>query len=203
VSLALHAAAGFAAPASGSVLVGGKELAAHDEEMFRRSVVLIPNEPELFDGTLLENLTMFDPARELKAREWADRLDLTDLIGRLPHGFLTKYRCEIVSPINDGVVRRLALARALSLEPKVLMVDHGFHNIDQPGERKIAELLASLRGKMTILIASDRAIFRDLATRRLEIKVQKIADERKEAAVHENGRAVEGDVPCREAALHL
>ena len=79
VSLALHAAAGFAAPASGSVLVGGKALAAYDEEAFRRAVVLIPNEPELFDGTLTENLTMFDPARELKAREWADRLDLTDL----------------------------------------------------------------------------------------------------------------------------
>ena len=65
----------------------------------------------------------------------------------------------------------------------MLIVDHGFHNIDQPGERKIVEVLASLRGKMTMLIASDRAIFRDLATRTLEIKVQKIAGVRKEAEI--------------------
>lgn len=182
VSLAFLAAAGFDAPASGSVLIGGRELKDYDETAFRRSVVLIPNEPELFDGTLMENLTMFDPSREARAREWAGRIGLTDLIGHLPHGFLTKYRREIVSPINEGIVRRIALARALAMEPKVILVDHGFHNVDQPGERTIAEVLASLRGKVTVLFASDRAIFKEQATQAVEIKVRRMAPAQKEAA---------------------
>lgn len=181
VSLAFLAAAGFTAPTGGSLRIGGKELAVYDPETFRHSVILIPKKPELFNGTLMENLTMFDSTRESRAREWANRIGLTDLCEQLPQGFLTNYRSEIVSPIPDGIVRRIALARALSLEPKILMVDHGFHGLDDPGAQRIAETLASLRGKVTILLASRQTIFRDLATRSFEVGMQVASASKREA----------------------
>lgn len=168
-SLAFLTAGGFVKAAAGEVRVGDRPLADYSESAFRKAVGLVPYDSTLLDGTLLENLTLFDASREEAARMWADRLGLTAMVGRMPHGFLTRYRREISSPVGLGIVRRIAMARALAFEPKILLLDHAILGVDQPGERQLISVMEELHGKVTILFSSDRPAIVALADQTLTV----------------------------------
>src|SRR5690606_16056969 len=75
---------GLLKPNAGLVLMDGIDVRRHDPEMLRRHVAYLPQIGVLFQGTILENLTMFDPSRAARAKEIAATLGLHEIIGRLP-----------------------------------------------------------------------------------------------------------------------
>ena len=89
---------GVLAPTKGEVLFNGVSLKDLDPAAFRRHICYLPQRAALFEGTILENLTMFRGDRyATKAMQFADRLRLHSVIAQMPNGYDTKVLRKVVS----------------------------------------------------------------------------------------------------------
>ncbi len=154
-SVLLQLVAGELHPDDGRVLIDGQDLAAVDVSAARRSVVLVPQDPAVLRGTLLENLTLFDPDRTEAALEAAVEVGLDELASSLPNGWNTQVASS-GALVARGSVQRLALARALAMRPTVLLLDDVTAQLDADGDARLCALLDRLRGRTTVLMTSHR-----------------------------------------------
>lgn len=129
-----------------------------------RDCVLVHQAPYLFRGTVLQNVVYGLTARgfaqadrKAKAMDWLEQLGIANLSSRK------------VDRLSGGERRRVALARALVLEPKVLLLDEPFADLDDSGANLVVEVLRQ-QTYATIFIASptklpDALIHRDILMR--------------------------------------
>lgn len=116
------------------------------------------------DGTLLDNLSGFRRGDAVTAAIDAARLiGLEDDVNLLPAGYLTRVGGALSNDVPDGIIRRLAVARAIALEPGLLVLDAVNEGLDTTAERQLARALASLRGRITTLILTNRPSFAAVA----------------------------------------
>jgi len=144
----------FEQPDSGVITIDGVPLSDHSSEEFRQSVLHVQVWPTLFTGTLLNNMTMFRPELENQAIELADALGLTQVISQLPSGYATKVTEDKQMFLNKGAIKLIALVRAIVQEPSVLLLDEPMVSLDLDGQSRLIKVLTSLKGQMTIVVAS-------------------------------------------------
>ncbi|MGI0116022.1 ATP-binding cassette domain-containing protein [Zooshikella sp. RANM57] len=147
---------GVIQPDQGEVLLDGKPLASFNDEALTQQVVYLPQKAALFSGTIMENLTLFCTAKEVLAIEAAKTLNIADAIAQLPDGFYTLVDAE-QHPLPQGLVQRIAFARAIVCQPKVLLVDDANSAVDLKGDQAIIRLLKQLKGITTMVVASHRS----------------------------------------------
>lgn len=164
----LRLIAGEAQPESGAVLVDGQELALHDHPPARGGIALVPPDPVLLRGTLLENLTFGDASLEGSALQFAAALGLDNVAASLPGGWHTPVGTGGF-PLPRGVVQRIAILRALALGPRILLLDDVTAALDAQGDAQLGRVLAGLRGRTTILLVSHRPSALSRADRVLRI----------------------------------
>ncbi len=144
----------FADPTSGVVRVGGVSLRDAANDDIRRRLVMVPQEPFLFDGTIAENMAFARPMlshAELIAAI-AD-LDLTDWLEALPNGIDTEVG-QRGDQLSAGERQLVALIRASLVDPDVLVLDEATSSVDALTEVRIARALDKLAsGRTTIAIA--------------------------------------------------
>ncbi|OLS47719.1 hypothetical protein BV379_05075 [Rhodovulum sulfidophilum] len=155
-SILLALAAGLYSPTSGEVLLGGHPLSDYTDQSLRRTIALVSQQETLFAGSILENISMFAPERVDAALRAAERTGLTELIKPLPKGFATIVGDTAADGLPRGVVQRIALCRAMALDPQVLLFDDANSAIDDQGDEKVAELFADIRERCAILFVSHR-----------------------------------------------
>lgn len=109
-------------PDQGRVMLDGVDLSTVDPASLSRHVGYLSDQGELVRGTLLENLTLFDRERETAAMKVADELGLNDVAAYLSQGFEAKLGGRIADILPRGVVQRIAIARVLAMEPRVILV---------------------------------------------------------------------------------
>lgn len=132
--------------------------------------VVVPARPVLFLGTVMDNLTGWDPARAPAARAMAAALGLSALIDRLPGGMLTEVGRTLLPAFSAGVVKRIALARALSGPADVVALINPEIDLDIDGRRRLAEVLAQQR--RTILLATADPALAALTRQALHVPAQ-------------------------------
>lgn len=161
----------------GTVLVDGTDLASLPLVDVRRSLVLVPQEPYLFSQTVLENLRWALPgADERSAREAARVAGLAGDIERLPGGYDARVG-EAGVTLSRGQRQRMALARALLVDPPVLLLDDPFSAVDTHTEEEILRRLAERRrGKLTVVV-THRVSTAALADRIFMLDGGRIAEE--------------------------
>lgn len=140
---------------NGHVRIGGVDVRHIDNADLRSLVCVVPQRIDLFEGTILENITLddYDPdnARVLKL---CKEVGLLEFIEGLPMGFNTNIGENGVQ-LSGGQRQRLAIIRALYRDPEILVLDEATSSLDSESEKSIKRIISELRaqGKTVLLIA--------------------------------------------------
>lgn len=147
--------AGLYRPTSGMLRLGGLNLQQIDDAQLRSKVQLVPQEAVLFSGTLAENIAFGVPDARDKDILRAARDSGADLLAAAhPDGYGMQI-AERGANLSGGQRQMVALARALLMQPKVLILDEPTSAMDQASEQVfIARLRAALAARPTTLVIS-------------------------------------------------
>ncbi|MDH3664647.1 MAG: ATP-binding cassette domain-containing protein, partial [Alphaproteobacteria bacterium] len=162
-STLLKLLAGLSKPTSGSVLIDGIEAHSYPSRELVSHVGYLATRGTIFNGTVLENLSGFDPSMELASRELARLLGIEDTIASLPHGYDTNLSDGGADAIPSGIKQCIALARVLAHKPRLLLFDNADRALDQENYNHLFRLLGRLKGKASMIIVSDDRNFLRLA----------------------------------------
>lgn len=143
---------------AGEIRLDGARIDHWDPDALGRHVGYVPQESELFAGTVRDNISRFDPAATDEGVTAAAMLARAhDLILNLPSGYETEVGPD-ARHLSAGQKQRIALARALFGNPALIVLDEPNSNLDSFGEAALMKAIAELkRQERTILIVSHRA----------------------------------------------
>ena len=150
----LHLLERFYEVGDGAILIDGIDIRERDLTQLRSQIGLVMQDTFLFAGDIEENIRLGDGRiDERKVREVAQVVNAEKFIRRLPDGYRTKTG-EGGQDLSAGEKQLLAFARALSINPKILVLDEATSHVDPETERFIQEGLARLlKGRTAIVIA--------------------------------------------------
>jgi ABC-type bacteriocin/lantibiotic exporter with double-glycine peptidase domain len=151
---------GLYQPSQGRVLHGGHPIADIPRDVFTTQVAWVDQEVVLFEGTVFDNLTLWDTVvpRENVLRAARDAC-IHDVIAALPLGYETQVR-EAGLNFSGGQRQRLEIARALVPDPALLVLDEATAALDPITEMAIHENLRR-RGVTCIIVAHRLSAVRD------------------------------------------
>ncbi|MFB3905470.1 MAG: ABC transporter ATP-binding protein [Acidobacteriota bacterium] len=152
----LHLLAGLLRPDSGRVLVDGVSLADLDLFDWRRQVAFVPQEVSLLEGSIHENIAYgLEAAGSHQIVEAAKAACAHDFIVQLPGGYQSRLG-EMGTGLSPGQKQRIAIARALLRDPRILILDEPTSQIDVPSEAAISETLARVARSRTVVVIAHR-----------------------------------------------
>ena len=141
---------------SGEIRIDGSEPWKAQRDEFGPQVGYLPQDIELLEGSVSENIARFGQIESQAVIEAANRAGLHDFILALPQGYesvIGKHGGEL----SPGQRQRLALARALYLNPKLIVLDEPNSNLDEAGEKALSTALAEMKALgSTIFVVSHR-----------------------------------------------
>ena len=140
----------------GTIFVDGVDIQDIPIEILRSNIGFVSQEPYLFSDFLRNNIAFGDEdANELKIKDAAHAADLLAQIEEFPDG-LDTFLGERGITISGGQRQRTALARAILVNPRILILDDAFANVDTHTEDTILERLRRVVANRTTLIISHR-----------------------------------------------
>ncbi|RFC66753.1 type I secretion system permease/ATPase [Mesorhizobium denitrificans] len=148
----LRGLAGVWAPVRGSVRMDGATLDQWPLDELGRHIGYLPQDVQLFEGTIAENIARFDPeSTSDKVIAAASTAGVHELIVRLKDGYETRVG-EQGLELSAGQRQRIALARALYNDPFLVLLDEPNSNLDAEGEASLGEALRRIRRRGGIVI---------------------------------------------------
>jgi len=139
----------------------------------RHQIGLVPQEPVLFSGTLLENIRYGRADATLdEVREAARRAYVDEFVGKLEDGYATVIGERGVR-LSGGQKQRVSIARAFLEDPAIIMLDEATSSLDSESERIVQQALDELMKDRTTLVVAHR-----LATVRHADQIAVVADGR-------------------------
>jgi ATP-binding cassette subfamily B protein len=143
-------------PNQGRILIDGEDIVTLDVGNYRRRLAIVHQEVDVFNGTLLDNLRYGNRSASFHQVEEACRIaKLDDVIRNLPEGYYTVVGERGVR-LSGGQRQRLGIARALLVEPDVLVFDEATSSLDYESERLIQLAMRSIQGTRTTIIIAHR-----------------------------------------------
>lgn len=152
---------GIYRPAAGTVRLDGAELDQWTREALGEHIGYLPQDVELLDGTIGENIARFGPLDAEKVVAAAQAANVHQMILRQPQGYDTRI---IGNVLSDGQRQRIGLARALYGDPQLIVLDEPNSNLDQEGDAALANALVELkRAGRTVVVVTHREYVLKLA----------------------------------------
>lgn len=143
-------------PEQGCILMDGIDIRKLDVTGYRNRLAIVHQEVDVFNGTLLDNLTYGNPKVSFAKVEEACRIAKVDeVIAQLPQGYYTVVGERGVR-LSGGQRQRLGIARALLVEPDVLVFDEATSSLDYESERAIQLAMRTIQGTRTTIIIAHR-----------------------------------------------
>jgi ATP-binding cassette subfamily C exporter for protease/lipase len=145
--------------AAGKIRLDGADVYTWDKEELGPHVGYLPQNVELFDGTVAENIARFGAVDMTKVVEAATQAGLTEMIEALPERYDTRIGDEGAN-LSGGQRQRLGLARALYGSPHLVVLDEPNSSLDEAGDKQLLAALQALkaRGATTVAITHRKSI---------------------------------------------
>jgi len=153
-------------PVKGKVLLDGKVLSTLPLQQVRQQIGYLPENGEVFHGTILENVTSFRKGEFVhKAIATLKLLKVDGFVQRLPRGLETQLGESTVNTLPAGVIQQFAIARALIDEPPVILFDNAHSGLDIKGDNCLKRALETIKDDRTIVMGTFRPSFLKLCDR--------------------------------------
>ena len=142
---------------SGKVLLDGVDIRAWSREMLGPHIGYLPQDIELFEGTVAENICRFGEVNSEAILHAAKQADIHEMILRLPSGYDTPIG-QAGKLLSGGQRQRLGLARAIYGSPDLVVLDEPNANLDDLGEAALAQAIRDLKaaGKTVFMVLHQR-----------------------------------------------
>ncbi len=162
---------------SGKVLVDGVDVKEWDRRVLGPAVGYLPQDVELFDGSLAENIARFTEVDSEKVIAAAAKTGIHEMILHLPKGYDSRIG-EAGSALSGGQRQRVALARALYDDPALVVLDEPNANLDEAGEKALAEVVRDLAAnRKTVVLITHRPGILAVADRLLVMKEGRLVED--------------------------
>jgi len=144
---------------NGKVRFDGAEIGHYDRAILGSSIGYLPQDIELFDGTISENIARYEDPKPEMVVESAQVAGVHEMILQLPQGYDTPIGPGGIA-LSGGQRQRIGLARAIYSYPKIVVLDEPNSNLDDLGERALVNAILELkkRGTTVVLITHRPAI---------------------------------------------
>ncbi|CFX01222.1 ABC transporter type 1, transmembrane domain [Syntrophomonas zehnderi OL-4] len=154
---------GFVTPQQGNIFIGDTPLTDLYMDNWREQIVLVPQNPYLFYGSVKENIAFSRPKATLKEVKQAARLaEIHSIIETLPQGYDTIIG-QGARTLSSGQKQRLALARAFLVDSPLVLLDEATTSLDPENEQLIKLALQRLLTNKTAILVAHRLATLEMA----------------------------------------
>jgi PrtD family type I secretion system ABC transporter len=156
---------GLRQPDVGSVRLDGVELAQWPAAQLAGAIGYLPQDVELFAGTVAHNIARLGPVDSQQVMAAAQRAGIHEMVSRLPQAYETELG-DNGAVLSGGQRQRIALARAVYGNPRLVVLDEPNASLDADGEEALAEAIAALKaaGTTVVLVSHRPALMRHADT---------------------------------------
>lgn len=143
-------------PQKGEIFLEGKDIKDYDLYAFRRFISIVPQEVEIFNSSVRENIAYAKPRASFAEVKAAARIaNAEEFINELKEGYGTLVG-ERGIKLSGGQRQRIGIARAILANPKILIFDEATSSLDSYSEQLIQEALDKIRKSRTVIIIAHR-----------------------------------------------
>ena len=151
----LYILTGLVTPTTGTVLYDGKNIEDYNKEKLHAQVGFVFQDSILFNLTLRENIAFSNAVHDEDLQKAIATAELNDFISTLPDG-LDTIVSERGTSLSGGQKQRVMLARALTLNPKILLLDDFTARVDTPTEKKILNNITANYPNTTLISVTQK-----------------------------------------------
>jgi len=150
-------------PTSGNVRLDLMDLRNWDPRQFGESIGYLPQDVQLFPGTIKDNIgRMRHDATDEQIYEAARLADVHQMIASLPQGYETLVAAD-GSPLSGGQKQRIALARAFFGNPRMIVLDEPNSNLDTAGDKALARAIQHAKdNRITVVVITQKPALLDV-----------------------------------------
>lgn len=152
-------------PTQGRVMIDGIDVTQYEPQSVRDQIAYLPQSGVLFQGTILQNITMFRSEFDDIAVETAGLLGLDEVVATMAYGFDTPVGDGAYDSLPRGIKQRIAIARALVNNPRIVLFDEANTAVDSAGDNFLRVWLERAKGKRTLVLVTHRPSLVKLADR--------------------------------------
>ena len=161
---------GFIRPDCGQIYLDDHDMLEYDIEYLRAQIGIMPQKGVLFEGSILENMTLYREGQALEqALELSKILGLEEIVARLPDGLDTQVGGAAVDTLSEGVRQKIIMVRSLVGHPKIILFDDANANFDIKNDSRLINVIKQMKGERTMIIVTHRPSFLRLCDRQYQL----------------------------------
>lgn len=157
--------AGQMRPNSGVVTLNGADVSQLNYKSLASGIAYIPQQGALINGNIIDNITMGDARLRGKAYQVCEELGLNDAISTFPRGYDEIIGDSLHGKIQNSILQKVAIARALTLAPPVIVFDECNSQFDEKSNQLLLEALKRRKQNHILVIISQIPEFINIADR--------------------------------------